>query len=962
MSARQLILLSPYRLPTHTTLYLGDDEVAAFLNAWAVLWHPAALHGADGLPRLASPYDHEQPSAGHVYAVPDQPPLMLPDDWGQRVREAGAVVFQATADRQQTLGNLQAALLSLPPVADASGSVEAPVAGTPGAVTPDQVAPFYGIGFGLLLVDALFDAMSHDNAIATAELWQDVRAAVAALGGPEPEAFRQHLQAAADRLLSAREVVYPPTIHLMDLLLADPQRLDTPWPGAAGQNLPWNLLACASWIERLAGEQPARLAQLRERFADERMEVIGGPYQEREDPLLSLESQLWNLLHGQAVYREHLGREVRVFGRRRSGFHPNLPLLLHHSGLSRALLVSFDEAVMPSYRTPLVSWPSPDGKHVESFTRTPLPVDSPQTFFHLAHHLHETIMHDQAATLALVHKGKPASPWYDDWVQLTRFAPVLGRWTTFSGFFNEVLTGDYASAAAPDEFHADYLAERTGSSGPGDGPGVAPPPAVAHPVSAFAAQARGRRHVDTAYTLAALLRALGERVPDHDGQPFETWLARLEDRFESNETFSLEELIAAQNHAAAALARRLCARGQENNPGFLALNPCSFTRRVVLELPGLSAPLPVGGPIKACQLEGTTARVVLEVPGLGFAWIPRGPAGPLPPPPARMRLADESSNVRCVRNEFLEAEVDLQTGGLKALRDQKSRVGRLGQQLVFNPGSTMRCQQVQTTSTGPALGEIITTGTLNDEQGEPLAHFRQRFRAWLGRPVLELRIEITPIKPPEGYPWHSYYGARFAWRDEKSTLLRGSQGTASMTSHTRPETPDFLEIRQGRQNAVIFPGGLPFHQRHSGRMVDVILVPANESEHVFDLSIGLDRETPMQTALGVVSPVAVVPVDRGPPHVGASGWLFHLDSPNLLLTSLRPLPPADPEAPAAVMARLLECSAYGGQATLRCVRDPVRAGVVDARNELQFEAATEGDAVQVDVGSGDLVHLRIEFR
>ena len=76
-----------------------------------------------------------------------------------------------------------------------------------------------------------------------------------------------------------------------------------------------------------------------------------------------------------------------------------------------------------------------------------------------------------------------------------------------------------------------------------------------------------------------------------------------------------------------------------------------------------------------------------------------------------------------------------------------------------------------------------------------LATFRQRFRAWLGRPVLEMRIELYPQHPPQGYPWHAYYGARFAWRDERATLLRGVNGTPSVTSHSRPESPDYLEIR-----------------------------------------------------------------------------------------------------------------------------------------------------------------------
>ena len=85
MSARELILLSPYRVPTHNTLYLGDEEVAAFLNGYTALWHPAALMGASAPPRLGSPYDYEQPTAGHIYAVPDNPPLVLPDDWDDYV-------------------------------------------------------------------------------------------------------------------------------------------------------------------------------------------------------------------------------------------------------------------------------------------------------------------------------------------------------------------------------------------------------------------------------------------------------------------------------------------------------------------------------------------------------------------------------------------------------------------------------------------------------------------------------------------------------------------------------------------------------------------------------------------------------------------------------------------------------------------------------------------------------------
>ena len=80
----------------------------------------------------------------------------------------------------------------------------------------------------------------------------------------------------------------------------------------------------------------------------------------------------------------------------------------------------------------------------------------------------------------------------------------------------------------------------------------------------------------------------------------------------------------------------------------------------------------------------------------------------------------------------------------------------------------------------------------------------------------------------------------------------------------------------------------------------------------------------MQTALGMVTPVPmVIPTAKGPPHVGAAGWLFHLDATNLLLSSIRPAP----DGADAVLVRLLESSVHGGPAEFRCVRDPQPRGL-----------------------------------
>jgi hypothetical protein len=894
---------------------LGSADVAAFLNGYAALWHPAVIRDAAAPPRVVSPYEHEQPKAGQVFAVPESPPPMQPDDWNERVREAGAFAFRSTTDRATTLARLQEAL------GDSAWR----------DVPAEKVAAFMGIGFGFMMVNALYEAMEHENLLSVDDFWKDVREAARALDDGEPNAYRAPLQAAADRLMTAREVLYPVAMYVLDLTPLRPS-----FPAAFAHGLPVNVVGCTSKLQELQREHPSRFAELRERVGRDSAEVCGVSFIERADELLPLDSQLWNLLHGLATSREMTGVEPKVFARRHFAFPPHAPLTLTSTGITRAILFGLEDNTASGYRSTVVAYASPDGRQIDALARTPYPADDPNTFFHIAHYLHKTIMQDHAATLGLVHRNGDDSPAYADWVELTRFAPVLGQWVTLSRYLGDVSVGEYSNSMSPDEFHADHLSVQVDSQ-------------VANPVSRFADHHRRRRRMDTLWTLAAFARGL---MGTNDLLRLESDLTRLEERLEQAQADD-ESLNTIEHRITNVVAGRLLSRAQGIQPGYLVFNPCGYPRRVALKLPGGDAPLAIEGPVKACQLDDGGLRAVVEVPSLGFAWIPKsGPPG-TPPMISRMRLADD----RHVRNEFFEAEIDPETGGLRGIYEHQTRVSRIGQQLVFNPGSTMKASKTSVVSTGPALGEVLTEGTLVGEHDQVLARFRQRFRAWLGRPLLELRIEIEPLLAPAGYAWHAYYAARFAWRDERATLLRGINGTGFITSHTRPQTPDYLELRQGRQNTVLFPGGLPFHQRHGARMLDVILIPPGEAARSFDLALALDRPNPMLTAQGFITPVPCVEVPDGPPHIGASGWLFHLDTPNLLLTNMRPAPNGDD----AVIARLLECGQHGGHAEMRFPRNARQAELRDARGELMRDASVDGDRAAFEVAPGELIHIHAHF-
>src|SRR5438309_2221365 len=110
MNTHELVLLSPYRYPAQYAMNMSDEDMAAWLNGFTALWHPALAWQAKTPPRCETTYDNETPKPGVIYALPETPPAYLPDDWEMRVRQVGSLVFKSVPDRAATIANLKAAL------------------------------------------------------------------------------------------------------------------------------------------------------------------------------------------------------------------------------------------------------------------------------------------------------------------------------------------------------------------------------------------------------------------------------------------------------------------------------------------------------------------------------------------------------------------------------------------------------------------------------------------------------------------------------------------------------------------------------------------------------------------------------------------------------------------------------------------------------------------------------------
>ena len=151
-------------------------------------------------------------------------------------------------------------------------------------------------------------------------------------------------------------------------VLADP--LEVP--------IPISFIAPAQAIENQALHDPQRVAALRQAITDGWADVAGGTYSEAEDPLLPLESIVWQFRHGCEVYRAHLDdRNVETYARRRFGLYTQLPQIAKRFGFRYALHLGFDAGRFPIPAETKRLWESPDGSSLESLFRPPLAADRP---------------------------------------------------------------------------------------------------------------------------------------------------------------------------------------------------------------------------------------------------------------------------------------------------------------------------------------------------------------------------------------------------------------------------------------------------------------------------------------------------------------------------------------------------------------------------------------------------------
>lgn len=949
-----LVLIPSHSLEDFPT-ELGEKPAEGLLNPFAVAWHPVLIASAQRLPRWRRADDTPPIEPNTLVLIPTKCTDQVPESWIERARREGMNVITGITERQPLLDAILAPLENVP------------------ALDPELVADFLAFGHVYIQAELLTRHMRNFSQLDEPHLEREIIAAAKAACSQDGEAARKHLRHCFEMLLEGRERYYPVECFLLDLCLVIPRLGGEKLQELLRREGTINLMITAADLEQIAAEHPESLTLLKEAIQAGRVELIGGEYEDLGTPLLDLDTTISQLSRGRKTYERLLGRAPSIWGRRRYGVTRQLPQLLDQAGFMSALHLVMDDGYYPDEEQSKLRWEGADGTALDSFSRIPLAGDSASSYLRLPVRIAESMDHDHVAGVAVARWPEMRTPWLDDLKRADKYAPVLGRFTTFSEFFTRTEHPGRHTEFPADKYLTPFFVQAVARQ-------------EANPISRYVDWwSRNSRFKTAAWAreMAALLWARdwpAEVAPTEDAA-----MKANPDADAAAVTAATTAIDNLESSARGALSEIFRQGTTSGGPGWLVLNPLAVARKAIVNLPGEARP-GADPAQRVVQKTDTGSLAVTEIPSCGFAWIPAGSSAA-----AKSAAKDKTPPMAeglTLRNEFFEVHISDVTGGISQVRTYHRSPNRFSQQLAFrfprertinlptDPGSEpqttqtyyseMRRTAARVLASGPAMGAIETFGEIVDQQSNLLlADFRQEVRVYRGKPIVEVLVELKPSRKPEGDPWSNYYCSRFAWKDSSAALTRSMQmGASAVGEQERIEAPHYVEIADEKWRTTILGCGLPFHRLTGDRMLDTILVAEGETRTSFRMVIAIDDQYPLQAALDAMTPPVVIPLENGPPSVGESGWLVHLGTKNVVLLGMHPLhgdQGEDLSTAGGVALRLLETEGRSKVFKLRLFRAPKSARQRDFRGHTVQTLDLEGDAVVVHVGAHQVCEVEVLF-
>lgn len=919
MTFRELIVLLPCQSLESLSLDRGTQEAEELLSGWSTLYHPALLVHSESMPRWASSEMPPEDPSGSLVIVPPSTESYLLYEWLDRAEGEAAKLVRHVHSREEMTSSALGAIAETP------------------QIDPDLVGDFLSVGFCHFLVELLTRQLRYMSNLDEGRFHKHLQDAAHAAVEGNAEAAREQLREAFDRLIESREYFYPVETHMLDLTLAASTTIGESLRKDLSSGL-INLMISGSVLDDMAQHEPATLAALKQAVEAGTTTLIGGDYAEAELPLLPLEDILDDFRQGLAAFQRHLGTRPRFYGRRRFGLTPLLPLILRRLGFDGVLHFTLDDGRFPSGNQSKIQWEGSGGEEIESLARVPLDARQADTFLRLPEKLGSSMDLDHASTAVFAHWPGQASPFYEDLQRMARYGAVLGRFESMAGYFESTQNTGQSLRYEADKYRSPYLRQDVAAERP-------------DPISRWVRQHRRRAMIESIEALSTMSDLVTGRASASPAAGPD------------------ENLDAQLPPAAASFCQAVGAKAGEE--GILLANTGSSPRQVYLDVSSFASLPDEAAPVVRAAESGGKKQVAVEVPAMGFAWVGPGSGQKKKAKKPEAPLVDENF----LRNQYFQVRFNTTTGAIQSIQNYAMRGNRMALQLAMRtmdpseakrkslePGSEqeyslMACDDIQTENQ-PLAGKVICRGRLMSREGELLARYVQTATARRGSRVLEIEVELEADQEPKSDPWGSYYAARFAWADETVDFTR-SVGLAARSSEANfLEAPHFIDLNASRTRFTILTGGLPYHRRFGLRKLDTLLVVRGETARRFRLGIGIDLEHRARTALDFLADDQELSQKSAAP-ANRFGWLFHVDSKNVVATHWEPV--VIDGKPVGFRVRLLETEGRYAKAGLQAFRDLASARKTDFLGQTLDELSIKKGRATLELRPHEWTEVEARF-
>ncbi len=367
--------------------------------------------------------------------------------------------------------------------------------------------------------------------------------------------------------------------------------------------------------------------------------------------------------------------------------------------------------------------------------------------------------------------------------------------------------------------------------------------------------------------------------------------------------------------------------------------------------------------IQSAGPAGNRRLTMVDVPPLGFATLP---TGSVPTSLGRTRQATLAETDGLLRNEFLEAQIDMQRGHLRSLHIPGKRGNRLSCSLAFRRKeeqlfrySDMQADRVELVESTPMLGRYRAVGAIVQDD-QRVGRFDLVYSLWRGSRILEIELQLSELKKLQGSPWQQAFVLRFAWPTEAAILRSFAAGMRESIASGPTIAPQVIEIDEADYRTHLLMGGLVFHRRVEGRFLESIVAVQDQSSASVRFGVAVDLPHPVQSAAQFLDRVHQIPIHVSSPKQN-TGWLFSIDSKNAKMDLECPLYNLQGST-VGQRFRLSETSGKTANATIRCPREVFEAYRVDDQGNRYGKLSASGDQFVIVLRSQERVFVDVLWK